>query len=425
MSTDKQKKTFNIGTVGHVDHGKTTLTAAITKVLHDKYPNINGVAKSISDIMNSPEEMKRGITIKISHVQYCTPERTFSHVDCPGHADYVKNMITGAAQMDGAILVISAFDGPQTQTLEHLSLLKRLGVKNVYVFLNKCDMVEDKEIIELLIKPEIMSLLRNYGYIQDGVEGKEESDIIITEGSGLKALEGDPVYTKIILDFFDKICEQPMPLRDIDAPFNMSIEGVFSIAGRGTVVTGRIERGSIKIGTEIEIFGRNNKKIKTVVTGVEAFRVALPVAMAGDNVGLLLRGVAQNDVERGDVAAAPGTVKTYKAAIAELYVVSKEEGGRHTQFAVNYRPQFYIKTTDETGSIAKITDLEGNDLPFAKPGDNITVVIEFEHIIPLELGHFAVREGGITVASGKIIELFQSKDEALSGMSTLKFVEGQ
>ena len=388
---DRSKPHVNIGTIGHVDHGKTTLTAAITKVLAAK-----GGAEFVdyANIDKAPEERERGITINTAHVEYQTDKRHYAHVDCPGHADYVKNMITGAAQMDGAILVIAASDGPMAQTREHILLSRQVGVPRMVVFMNKCDQVDDPELLDL-VEMEIRDLLNEYGFDGDNTP--------IIRGSALKALEGDPDAVKSIEDLMNAVDEWiPTPVRDNDKPFLMSIEDVFTITGRGTVVTGRVERGQLKLNDEVEIVGLKDTK-KTVVTGIEMFRKQLDYAEAGDNAGVLLRGIAREDVERGQVLAKPGTVHPHKTFKAEVYVLSKEEGGRHTPFFTNYRPQFYFRTTDVTGVI---TLPEGTEM--VMPGDNVSMTVELIAPIAVENGtEFSIREGGRTVGAGKVSEIIK------------------
>ena len=388
---DRSKPHVNIGTIGHVDHGKTTLTAAITKVLADK-----GGAEFMdyANIDKAPEERERGITINTAHVEYQTAKRHYAHVDCPGHADYVKNMITGAAQMDGAILVIAATDGPMAQTREHILLARQVGVPRMVVFLNKCDMVDDEELLDL-VEMEVRELLTEYGFDGDNTP--------IIRGSALKALEGDPKYVKAIEDLVDAVDEWiPTPERDNDKPFLMSIEDVFTITGRGTVVTGRVERGQLKLNDEVEIVGLKDTK-KTVVTGIEMFRKQLDYAEAGDNAGVLLRGIDRSEVERGQVLAKPGTVHPHKKFKAQVYVLSKEEGGRHTPFFTNYRPQFYFRTTDVTGVV---TLPEGTEM--VMPGDNVTMTVELIAPIAVENGtQFSIREGGHTVGAGSVTEIIE------------------
>ena len=388
---DRSKPHVNIGTIGHVDHGKTTLTAAITKVLAAK-----GGAEFMdyANIDKAPEERERGITINTAHVEYQTAKRHYAHVDCPGHADYVKNMITGAAQMDGAILVIAATDGPMAQTREHILLARQVGVPRMVVFLNKCDMVDDEELLDL-VEMEVRELLTEYGFDGDNTP--------IIRGSALKALEGDPKYVKAIEDLMDAVDEWiPTPERDNDKPFLMSIEDVFTITGRGTVVTGRVERGQLKLNDEVEIVGLKPTK-KTVVTGIEMFRKQLDFAEAGDNAGVLLRGIDRSEVERGQVLAKPGTVHPHKKFEAQVYVLSKEEGGRHTPFFTNYRPQFYFRTTDVTGVV---TLPEGTEM--VMPGDNVTMTVELIAPIAVENGtKFSIREGGHTVGAGSVTEIIE------------------
>ena len=388
---ERNKPHVNIGTIGHVDHGKTTLTAAITKVLAAK-----GGAEFMdyANIDKAPEERERGITINTSHVEYQTEKRHYAHVDCPGHADYVKNMITGAAQMDGAILVIAATDGPMAQTREHILLARQVGVPRMVVFLNKCDMVDDEELLDL-VEMEVRELLTEYGFDGDNTP--------IIRGSALKALEGDPKYVKAIEDLMDAVDEWiPTPERDNDKPFLMSIEDVFTITGRGTVVTGRVERGQLKLNDTVEIVGLKPTK-STVVTGIEMFRKQLDYAEAGDNAGVLLRGIDRKDVERGQVLAKPGTVHPHKKFEAQVYVLSKEEGGRHTPFFTNYRPQFYFRTTDVTGVV---TLPEGTEM--VMPGDNVTMTVELIAPIAVENGtKFSIREGGHTVGAGSVTNIIE------------------
>ena len=388
---DRSKPHVNIVTIGHVDHGKTTLTAAITKVLAAK-----GGAEFMdyANIDKAPEERERGITINTSHVEYQTEKRHYAHVDCPGHADYVKNMITGAAQMDGAILVIAATDGPMAQTREHILLARQVGVPRMVVFLNKCDMVDDEELLDL-VEMEVRELLTEYGFDGDNTP--------IIRGSALKALEGDPKYVKAIEDLMDAVDEWiPTPERDNDKPFLMSIEDVFTITGRGTVVTGRVERGQLKLNDTVEIVGLKPTK-STVVTGIEMFRKQLDYAEAGDNAGVLLRGIDRKDVERGQVLAKPGTVHPHKKFEAQVYVLSKEEGGRHTPFFTNYRPQFYFRTTDVTGVV---TLPEGTEM--VMPGDNVTMTVELIAPIAVENGtKFSIREGGHTVGAGSVTNIIE------------------
>ena len=390
---DRSKPHVNIGTIGHVDHGKTTLTAAITKRQHDKNPEWAEFT-DYANIDKAPEERARGITINTAHVEYQTEKRHYAHVDCPGHADYVKNMITGAAQMDGAILVIAATDGPMAQTREHILLARQVGVPKMVVFMNKCDMVDDPELLDL-VEMEIRDLLNEYGFDGDNTP--------IIRGSALKALEGDPEAEKAIDELMDAVDEWiPTPERDNDKPFLMSIEDVFTITGRGTVVTGRVERGTLKLNDEVEIVGIKPTQ-KTVVTGIEMFRKQLDFAEAGDNAGVLLRGISREQVERGQVLAKPGTVTPHTKFKGKVYILSKEEGGRHTPFFTNYRPQFYFRTTDITGVI----DLpEGTEM--VMPGDNVEFTVELIHPIAIENGtKFSIREGGHTVGAGVVSEIIE------------------
>ena len=388
---DRSKPHINIGTIGHVDHGKTTLTAAITNVLSKK-----GYADFVdyANIDKAPEERERGITINTAHVEYQTDNRHYAHVDCPGHADYVKNMITGAAQMDGAILVIAATDGPMAQTREHILLSRQVGVPRMVVFMNKCDMVDDEELLDL-VEMEIRELLNEYGFDGDNTP--------IIRGSALKALEGDPAYEQKILDLMDAVDNWiETPVRDNDKPFLMPIEDVFTITGRGTVVTGRVERGQLKLNDEVEIVGLRDTK-KTVVTGIEMFRKQLDFAESGDNAGVLLRGISREEVERGQVLAKPGSVTPHTKFKAQVYVLSKEEGGRHTPFFTNYRPQFYFRTTDVTGVIELPEGVE-----MVMPGDNVEMTVELIAPIAIENGtKFSIREGGRTVGSGNISEIIK------------------
>jgi elongation factor Tu len=384
---DRSKPHVNIGTIGHVDHGKTTLTAAISTVLAKAG---GGEAKGYAQIDNAPEERERGITINTSHVEYETEARHYAHVDCPGHADYVKNMITGAAQMDGGILVVSAADGPMPQTREHILLSRQVGVPFLVVFMNKCDMVDDEELLEL-VEMEIRDLLTEYDFPGD--------DIPVIKGSALKALEGEAEWEEKVLELMAAVDEYiPNPTRDTDKPFMMPVEDVFSITGRGTVATGRVERGQIKVGDVVEITGFTEEPKPTTVTGVEMFRKLLDYAEAGDNIGALLRGVAREDIQRGQVIAKPGTIKPHTKFTAQVYVLSKEEGGRHTPFFTNYRPQFYFRTTDVTG-ICQLP--EGVEM--VMPGDNIEMTIELIAPIAIEEGtKFSIREGGRTVGAGSV-----------------------
>ena len=387
---ERTKPHVNIGTIGHVDHGKTTLTAAITKVLSEK-----GMAQfeDYSMIDKAPEERERGITINTAHVEYETDSRHYAHVDCPGHADYVKNMITGAAQMDGAILVVSAADGPMPQTREHILLARQVGVPAIVVFLNKADQVDDPELVEL-VEMEVPELLSSYDFPRD--------DIPVVTGSALQALEGDAAAKEKILELMQAVDDYiPTPTRDTDKPFLMPVEDVFTITGRGTVATGRVERGELKLGDTVEIVGLSEEKKSTTVTGIEMFRKMLDSAVAGDNIGALLRGVDRKEIERGQVLAKPGTIHPHKKFKAQVYVLTKEEGGRHTPFFSNYRPQFYFRTTDVTGVV---TLPEGTEM--VMPGDNIEMSIELITPIAIEKGlRFAIREGGHTVGAGRVIEI--------------------
>ena len=392
MAREKYERTkphVNIGTIGHVDHGKTTLTAAITNVLAKK-----GMAQATAydQIDGAPEEKERGITINTAHVEYQTEGRHYAHVDCPGHADYIKNMITGAAQMDGAILVVAASDGPMPQTREHILLARQVGVSSIVVFLNKCDMVDDEELVDL-VEMEVRQLLNEYGFPGD--------DTPIIRGSALKALEGDPKYVGAIEELMDAVDSWiPDPERDVDKPFLMAVEDVMTISGRGTVATGRVERGQAHLNDEVEIVGIKETR-KTVLTGLEMFHKQLDVAQAGDNIGALLRGVARTEIVRGQVLAKPGSVTPHTKFKGQVYVLTKEEGGRHTPFASNYRPQFYFRTTDVTGVI---TLPEGTDI--VMPGDNVEINVELIAPIALENGtKFSIREGGHTVGSGTVTEI--------------------
>ena len=384
---DRSKPHVNIGTIGHVDHGKTTLTAAITTVLAKKG---FAQAQDYGSIDKAPEERERGITINTSHVEYETDTRHYAHVDCPGHADYVKNMITGAAQMDGAILVVSAADGPMPQTREHILLSRQVGVPYIVVFLNKVDMVDDEELLEL-VEMEVRDLLSEYDFPGD--------DTPVVAGSALRALEGDASYEEKILELMAAVDEYiPTPERDVDKPFMMPVEDVFSITGRGTVATGRVERGQVRVGDEVEIVGISEETSKTTVTGVEMFRKLLDYAEAGDNIGTLLRGVTRDNIERGQVLSKPGTITPHTKFKAEVYVLTKEEGGRHTPFFSNYRPQFYFRTTDITGVCVLP---EGTEM--VMPGDNVTMEVELIHPVAIEAGtKFSIREGGRTVGAGSV-----------------------
>ncbi|MFY7064341.1 elongation factor Tu [Nocardiopsis changdeensis] len=391
---ERTKPHVNIGTIGHIDHGKTTLTAAITKVLHDAYPEINPFTP-FEDIDNAPEERERGITISVAHVEYQTEARHYAHVDCPGHADYVKNMITGAAQMDGAILVVAATDGPMPQTKEHVLLARQVGVPYIVVALNKADMVDDEEIFEL-VELEVRELLSEYEFPGD--------DIPVTKVSALKALEGDAEWGKSVLELMGTVDQYiPEPERDTDKPFLMPIEDVFSITGRGTVVTGRIERGIVNVNETVDIVGIKDEKQTTTVTGVEMFRKLLDQGQAGDNVGLLLRGIKREDVERGQVVIKPGTTTPHTEFEAQVVILSKDEGGRHTPFFNNYRPQFYFRTTDVTGVV---TLPEGTEM--VMPGDNTEMTVQLIQPVAMEEGlKFAIREGGRTVGAGRVTKILK------------------
>jgi len=388
---ERTKPHLNVGTIGHIDHGKTTLTAAISSVLHKR--GGGGQVKSFAEIDNAPEERQRGITINTSHVEYETANRHYAHVDCPGHADYIKNMITGAAQMDGAILVVSAADGPMPQTREHILLARQVEVPYIVVALNKADMVDDEELLEL-VELEVRELLTKYEFPGD--------DIPIVRVSALKALEGDEAWEEKIVELMEAVDSYiPEPVRDADKPFLMPIEDVFTITGRGTVVTGRVEQGKIEVGNEVEIVGIHDKVEKTVVTGLEMFQKSLDYAQAGDNAGALLRGIKREEVERGQVLAKPGSITPHTHFKAEVYVLSKDEGGRHTPFFNNYRPQFYFRTTDVTGAV-KLP--EGQEM--VMPGDNTNMEIELIQPIAMDQGlRFAIREGGRTVGAGVVTEV--------------------
>ncbi|MCI3274185.1 elongation factor Tu [Streptomyces cylindrosporus] len=391
---ERTKPHVNIGTIGHIDHGKTTLTAAITKVLHDRFPDLNPFTP-FDQIDKAPEERQRGITISIAHVEYQTEHRHYAHVDCPGHADYIKNMITGAAQMDGAILVVAATDGPMPQTKEHVLLARQVGVPYIVVALNKTDMVDDEEILEL-VELEVRELLTEYEFPGD--------DVPVVKVSALKALEGDPQWTQSVLDLLEAVdTAVPEPQRDVDKPFLMPIEDVFTITGRGTVVTGRIERGVLHVNNEVEIIGIHEQKTKTTVTGIEMFRKLLDEGRAGENVGLLLRGVKREDVERGQVVIKPGTVTPHTEFEGQAYILSKDEGGRHTPFFDNYRPQFYFRTTDVTGVV---TLPKGTEM--VMPGDNTGINVVLIQPIAMEEGlKFAIREGGRTVGAGQVTKILK------------------
>ena len=392
---DRSKPHVNIGTIGHVDHGKTTLTAAITTVLARRLPSAVNTPKDYASIDAAPEERERGITINTAHVEYETANRHYAHVDCPGHADYVKNMITGAAQMDGAILVCSAADGPMPQTREHILLARQVGVPAIVVFLNKADMVDDEELIEL-VEMEVRELLSSYEFPGD--------EVPIVVGSALKALEGDAQYVAKIDELMDAVDSYiPTPVRDTDKPFLMPVEDVFTITGRGTVATGRVERGEVNVGDTIEVVGLAEESKSYVVTGLEMFRKTLDSAVAGDNVGALLRGVERKDIERGQVLAKPGSIHPHTKFKAEVYVLTKEEGGRHTPFFSNYRPQFYFRTTDVTGVVNLPEGVE-----MCMPGDNVTMDIELITPIAVEEGlRFAIREGGHTVGAGVVTAIVE------------------
>jgi len=401
---ERNKPHVNIGTIGHVDHGKTTLTAAITTVLAKKS---GGKAKKFDEIDAAPEEKARGITINTAHVEYETAARHYAHVDCPGHADYVKNMITGAAQMDGAILVVAATDGPMPQTREHILLAKQVGVPSLVVFLNKSDMVDDEELLEL-VEMEVRELLSAYDFPGD--------DIPVIRGSGLKALEGDPEWEKTVVELMDAVDTAiPTPDRPIDKDFLMAVEDVFTITGRGTVATGRIERGKVKVGETVEIVGIKDTR-STAVTGVEMFQKSLEEGLAGDNVGLLLRGIKKEDIERGMVIAKPGSITPHTKFEGEVYVLTKEEGGRHTPFFSNYRPQFYVRTTDVTGIIQSYTADDGSEVEMVMPGDRIKMTVELICPIAIEQGmRFAIREGGRTIGAGVVSKILDEPKTAAKG----------
>ena len=396
---ERTKPHINVGTIGHIDHGKTTLTAAITMRLAKVAGK--GNVKAFDDIDNAPEEKERGITINTAHVEYETEKRHYAHVDCPGHADYVKNMITGAAQMDGAILVVAASDGPMPQTREHILLARQVNVPKIVVFMNKIDQVDDPELIEL-VELEIRELLSKYDFPGD--------DIPVIQGSALKAMEAegkDDEACKCIDELMAAVDEYfPIPEREVDKPFLMPVEDVFSIKGRGTVGTGRIERGIVRVGEEVEVVGLAKETRKTVVTGVEMFNKTLDEGQAGDNIGLLLRGVEKKDLERGQVVAAPGSIKPHTKFMSEVYVLTKEEGGRHTPFFANYKPQFYFRTTDVTGAVKALKSREGKSAEMCMPGDNIAMEVEIISPIAMEKGlRFAIREGGRTVGAGVVTEI--------------------
>jgi elongation factor Tu len=389
---ERTKPHVNIGTIGHIDHGKTTLTAAITKVLHDKYPNLNE-ASAFDQIDKAPEERQRGITISIAHVEYQTEARHYAHVDCPGHADYIKNMITGAAQMDGAILVVAATDGPMPQTREHVLLARQVGVPALVVALNKCDMVDDEELIEL-VEMEVRELLSEYEFDGDNIP--------VVRVAAFPALQGDAKWADSIVELMTAVDESiPTPERETDKPFLMPVEDVFTITGRGTVITGRIERGIVKVNEEVEIIGIRETAQKSTVTGVEMFRKLLDEGQAGENVGLLLRGTKREDIERGMVVIKPGTTTPHTNFEASVYILSKDEGGRHTPFFNNYRPQFYFRTTDVTGVV---TLPEGTEM--VMPGDNTEMSVELIQPIAMDEGlRFAIREGGRTVGAGRVVKI--------------------
>jgi elongation factor Tu len=389
---ERSKPHVNVGTIGHIDHGKTTLTAAITKVLAKQNPKVQ--YRPFESIDNAPEERERGITIAVAHVEYETANRHYAHIDCPGHADYIKNMITGAAQMDGAILVVAATDGPMPQTREHILLARQVGVPYIVVFLNKCDMVEDPELLDL-VELEVRELLKSYQFPGD--------EVPVIRGSALGALNGEERWEKTILELMEAVDKHvPLPTRDVDKPFLMPIEDIFSISGRGTVVTGRIERGKVKVGDEVEIVGFR-PTVKKVVTGVEMFRKLLDEGIAGDNVGLLLRGTEKDEVERGQVVCKPGSITPHTRFRAEVYILKKEEGGRHTPFFSGYRPQFYFRTTDVTGTVKLPAGVE-----MVMPGDNVNMEIELITPVALEKGlRFAIREGGHTVGAGAVSEILE------------------
>ncbi|MGL5858881.1 MAG: elongation factor Tu [Angustibacter sp.] len=392
---ERTKPHVNIGTIGHIDHGKTTLTAAISKVLHDKDPVANPNTEAFDQIDKAPEERQRGITISIAHIEYQTAARHYAHVDCPGHADYIKNMITGAAQMDGAILVVAATDGPMPQTKEHVLLARQVGVPSIVVALNKADMVDDEEILEL-VEMEVRELLSSYDFPGD--------DLPVVRVSALKALEGDAEWGDKLMELMSAVDESiPQPVRDTDKPFLMPVEDVFTITGRGTVVTGRIERGILKVNEEVEIVGIRPESTKTTVTGIEMFRKLLDEGQAGENVGLLLRGIKREDVERGQVVCKPGSITPHTEFEAQVYILSKDEGGRHTPFYGNYRPQFYFRTTDVTGVV---TLPEGTEM--VMPGDDTSMKVDLIQPIAMDEGMgFTIREGGRTVGAGRVTKIIK------------------
>ena len=395
---ERSKPHVNIGTIGHVDHGKTTLTAAITRVLSET-EGCKADFTAFDQIDKAPEERQRGITISVAHVEYETANRHYAHVDCPGHADYIKNMISGAAQMDGAILVIAATDGPMAQTREHILLARQVGVPYIIVFLNKCDMVDDEELIEL-VEMETRELLDEYDFPGD--------DLPIVKGSALKALEGDESYYGPIRELMDEVDSYiPTPARDNEKPFLMAIEDVMTISGRGTVATGRVERGQLTLNSPVEIVGIKETQ-SSVATGIEMFRKSMDFCEAGDNVGILLRGIKREQIERGQVLCKPGSVTPHSKFTGEIYVLTKEEGGRHTPFFSGYRPQFYFRTTDVTGDIQELTDANGGKVEMAMPGDHITITAELIHPIAMEQGlKFAIREGGHTVGDGRVSTIIE------------------
>ncbi len=395
---DRSKPHVNIGTIGHVDHGKTTTTAAITKVLSET-EGCKADYTAFENIDKAPEERQRGITINVAHIEYETWERHYAHVDCPGHADYIKNMISGAAQMDGAILVIAATDGPMAQTREHILLARQVGVPYIIVFLNKCDMVDDEELIDL-VEMETRDLLSEYDFPGD--------DLPIVRGSALGALNGEQKWVDAIVELMHQVDSYiPTPARDNEKPFLMAIEDVMTISGRGTVATGRVERGELKLNDQVEIVGIKDTQ-SSVATGIEMFRKTMDFCEAGDNVGILLRGIKREDIERGQVLCKPGSVTPHKKFTGEIYVLTKEEGGRHTPFFAGYRPQFYFRTTDITGDVQELTDANGTKVEMAMPGDHITVTCELIHAIAMEQGlKFAIREGGHTVGDGRVTSIIE------------------